>query len=480
MQSRAKANGWSLPGFLSDLGQLETVAAQLAGFSVTPTRDGDAQAAMVSAGYARGLNFAGLGRTGAIQLMLANLTASSVSYSPGGNNYPALNETRTGNAWYLDSSQKWQAAGTGVVRDSAYAYSNKSSAFERVTLLELSAKNLVLQSDALATTWTAVGSPVATNAASTKANRSFSSLAYGSAWGTDYVKQAVTFTGNAVKSVTFNIAQNGTDAGTFAIQLYDVTGSASVMTCTVTIASGGGCTAACSTGTLESIVAIADGAYYVKCLSTSVTAAHTMEVRVGTAGTAPSVQLSGIFAGDVLFPTSLVPTTSATVTRNADVSYVDLSGRALSLPRESTWYAKWIDLGSAALGATTCRVFQIGDQSTGNTFRLRYGNTGLLVFETLAGSTAVAATSVLGPALNDECEALCYVGTDGKPHLTLVINGVAGTKVDGSSTTALTAFNDTKVYLNQRSGGSNQGLIGLQAMRATVGNQSLATMQAMP
>lgn len=483
MQSRAQANGWKLPGFLSDLGQIETVAANLAGFSVTPTRDGDAQAAMQSAGAARGISFAGLGRSGAAALMLANLTASSVSYSPGGTNYPALTLTRGSTAYYLDKNTDWQSAASNVVRDSAYAYNNNASAYTRVTLLEASAKNLVLQSDALATTWTAVGSPTVTNAAATAANRSFSSIAYATGWGTDYVKQAITFTGNAVKGLSFLFKQSGTAAGTFTVQLYDVTATAAVAASTVTIASDGTMTCSSATGTQQQFLAEDNGVYRLTVQSTSVTAAHTNEVRIGTGGTVTAILVSGVMAVDNVIASSLYPTTTATATRSADVAYLDLAGTALAIPREATFYVKLIELGNLLLGAGFVRVFQLGDDTTAGTtsiaiYAATTGYTGVIY----NGSTNSSKTfSVTTPSLNDQVELLLYVDPTGLVTINQAINGVAGTAVTASSAQALQAsFKSTKLYLGSLNGSSNFGLAGVQYVKAAVGKQSFATMRNLP
>lgn len=483
MQSRARANGWSLPGFLSDLGQIETVAAQLAGFSVTPTRDGDAQAAMQSAGAARGISFAGLGRSGAVSLMLANLTASSVSYSPGGNNYPALNETRGSTAFYLDKNQDWQPAANNVVRDSAYAYNNNTTAYERVTLLEASAKNLVIQSDALATTWVAVGSPTVANAAATAANRPFSSIAFATGWGTDYVKQAITFTGNAVKGLSFLFKQHGTDAGTFTVQLYDGTATAAVMAATVTVASNGTMTCSTATGTQQSFLAQDNGVYELKVQATSVTAAHANEIRIGTGGTAPSILVSGVMAVDNPIASSLYPTTTATATRAADVAFQDLAGTALAVPREATFYLKFLELGTLSLTGGTHRAFQIGDGGTPAAILAVYDNgSGKWTVALGNGSTSQTATNTTAaPVLNDQTEMRIHVSPAGLAALEISVNGAASSSVTTGTPVALAAaWASTKAYLDSRDSGTGAGLLGLQAFKAAPGNQSLATMRNLP
>lgn len=399
----------------------------------------------------------------------------AVVYQPGGF---LSSETRGSTAFYLDSAQAWQSVGNNVLRDNAYAYNNATSARERVTLLEASTKNLVLQSDALATTWTAVGSPVVANAAATAANRPFSSIAFASAWGTDYVKQAITFTGNAVKGLAFLFKQNGTDAGTFSVQLFDSTGSASKMTATVTVAADGTMTAAASTGTLQSFLAEANGVYRMQVQATSVTAADTNEIRIGTAGTCPSILVSGVMAVDNVIVGSLYPTTTTTLTRSADAAARSLAGTGLALPRESTWYVKFVELGTALVNAA--RVLQLS--SVGGA-RLLINSNGVHYFATISDGTTTNSTTAFstGPAQNDQAELLLYVGPDGKITLEQSVNGAASTV--SAATAALTlpaAWGDKNLELGQSNGsGSSAGFLGLQSVKAIPGNYTLAQMRGL-
>lgn len=479
MQSRARANGWTLPGFLSDLGQIETVAAQLAGFSVTPTRDGDAQAAMQSAGAARGISFAGLGRSGAAALMLANLTASSVSYSPGGTNYPALSLTRGSTGFYTDKNTDWQSAANNVARDGAYAYNNATSAYSRTLLVEASIKNLVFQSDALGTTWTAVGSPTIANAAATGANRSFSSIAKATAWGTDYAKQAITFTGNAVKALAFLFKQNGTDAGTFTVQLYDVTGSVAVMAATVTVASDGTMTVNVGTGTQLQFLAEDNGVYRLTVQSTSVTAAHTNEIRIGTGGTIASILVSGVMAVDNLLPSSLYPTTTGTATRSADLASLPLAGTGLAVARECTLYYKFVELGTALLAGSN-RILQMGSGTNSNSNVAVLSSGGHYRVQISNSSTSAVATLSTTPAQGDQIEHRIYVSPSGVVTLEESINGAATNSVSTTAVTLPAAWSDTNLYLAQRDGGNNAGFAGFLAVKACPGNQSMATMRNLP
>jgi hypothetical protein len=382
----------------------------------------------------------------------------------------------------MSQAIQFNSVATNVLRDNDWEYNNATSLWERCTLLELAATNLVLQSDALATTWTAVGTPNAANAAQTAANRTFSKLTPATAFGTDYVKQSVTYTGDGVKAFSFLILSTGA-AGTFAAQVYDTTAGASVCTVTVTIASNGTMTAACSTGTFLKARARAGNVYRVDCQTTSVTAAHSNEIRLGTAGTATSVLLSGVQTSDNLVPSSLIPTTTGTVTRNADVAYLDLAGTALAVPRESTWYLKWIELGTSLLSASPIgRIFTIGDSTTANTnsLSLIYASPGRYRALWWNGSTSQQASAVNAVALNDGVEALIYISPTGYVTLTQVVNGIAESPVVSSGTEALAAaFASTRVVFAGNTGAA-VGLLGLQAFKAAVGNQSLATMRSLP
>lgn len=378
---------------------------------------------------------------------------------------------------------QFASVGSNVLRDNAYQLNNATSAYERITLLEMADTNLVLQSDALATTWSAGGSPVVTNAVGTYAGRPFSRLAYTTGWGTDKINQQIVFTGDGVKAVSLLAKMDGSNTGTFLFSIFDATATANRLLVTLTVAAGGGISAAATTGTLLKTVALADGVYRFDCQTTTVTAANVNRFYLGpNAATCPSILLSGAQASDNLVPSSLIPTTTATVTRAADVASRDLAGTSLSIPRESTWYVKFLALGTSLIPSAS--VFQIGDATTASTNTLAiYANSSKkFAAKWYAASTATTEiAAVASPALNDQVELLIYLDPTGKLHLTQALNGTAAATVDGSDTEAFqAAFASTKVYLNSADATpTNAGMTGVQSFKAIPGNYTLAQMRAL-
>jgi hypothetical protein len=152
----------------------------------------------------------------------------------------------------------------------------------------------------------------------TYANRPFSRLA-GLGTSSDYAKQTLTFTGDGVKAYSILAHIDASVTGTVGFKIQDTTAGSAVLQGTLTVAVGGAVSCSLTNGTLIVTRALADGAYRFDCQTTSVTAAHTNELRIGNAtGTAASILLSGVQASDATFPAGLIPSTTGTVTTVAD------------------------------------------------------------------------------------------------------------------------------------------------------------------
>lgn len=397
-----------------------------------------------------------------------------VSYQAGGS---GLTLTRGSTAFALDDYQRWQSFGANVSRPIANVYSNYVGGYVRAALVEASDKNLVIQSDALATTWTAVGSPTVANAAATAANRPFSSIAFATGWGTDYVKQAITFTGNAVKGLSLLFKQSGSAAGTFTVQLYDGTAAAAVMAATVTVAADGTMTCSTGTGTQQEFRAEADGVYRLKVQATSVTAAHTNEIRVGTGGTVTAILVSGVMAVDNVIASSLYPTTSAAATRSADLASLSFAGTPIAVPQSMTLYSRFIETGTTLLAASN-RILQLGSGTNSNSNVAILSSGGHYRVQIANGSTSAAASLASSAALGDQVEHRVYVSASGAATIEESINGAASTSTSTTAVAIPSAWSDTNLYFAQRDGGNNAGFGAFLAVRAYVGNVSMSDARA--
>ncbi len=191
------------------------------------------------------------------------------------------------------------------------------------TLVETASTNLVLQSSNFGTTWAAVGTPTRSAAAKYCGSIALDLIGDDDGAALEGYSQTITFTGNAVKSVSFLIAQ-GTSTST-VVALVDTTATANRVLGVVTW-SGGVPTYTPTTGTQERAPeAMGNGVWRIYVASSAVTAANTNSLRfypasdaaLSTAATG-TVYLGGVQAENALVASSHIPTTTGTVTRNAD------------------------------------------------------------------------------------------------------------------------------------------------------------------
>lgn len=229
-------------------------------------------------------------------------------------------------------------------------------------LSELASTNLVLQSENFGTTWTANGTPTRSAAALRCGGVVLDLIGDDDAGVQEAYLQPITFTGNAVKAVSFFIAQ-GT-ATTTILQLRDTTAVATRLDVAVTW-SGGVPQIAMTTGTHLGTDTLGNGVFRVRLATTAVTAANTNRFELYMAGSAAAntgnVYIGGVQAENNTVCTSYIPTTTATVTRNTDaLAYTtagNLSGIAgtatVELTGNSSGNAWIIGDGSAAFYVTS-------------------------------------------------------------------------------------------------------------------------------
>lgn len=191
------------------------------------------------------------------------------------------------------------------------------------TLVETASTNLVLQSSNFGATWAAVGTPTRSAAAKYCGSIALDLIGDDDGAALEGYSQTITFTGNAVKSVSFLIAQ-GTSTST-VVALVDTTATANRVLGVVTW-SGGVPTYTPTTGTQERAPeAKGNGVWRIFVASSAVTAANTNSLRfypasdaaLSTAATG-TVYIGGVQAENALVASSHIPTTTGTVTRNAD------------------------------------------------------------------------------------------------------------------------------------------------------------------
>ena len=228
------------------------------------------------------------------------------------------------------------------------------------------ATNIVLQSEDFGTTWAAIGATSPTRVAANARCGSvvLDLLGDDSALAAEGYSQTVTFTGNAVKSITVYM-KAGTSTNSL-LRLRDTSAGADRLLIPIAW-SGGVPTPTATTGTLEGtgVEALANGVYRLKFATTSVTATNTNVLEVYPAADAAlditatgTVNVGGVMVRNALTSAPYVKTTTAAVTVNADV--VTASGVGVINQVEGTLYVKAIGpVGAAQV------LFEI-DDGTGN------------------------------------------------------------------------------------------------------------------
>lgn len=190
--------------------------------------------------------------------------------------------------------------------------------------------NLVLQSEDFSTTWVNAGTPTFSANTTTLGSANLDTLGDDSAVAAEGKTQTITFTGNAVKVCSFVIKQ-GTSTST-VVRLRDTTALADRLLAAVTW-SGGLPVVTMTTGTLRGVDKLASSSFRVRVETTSVTAANVNSLEYYPATDSAllitntgDAQIGGMQCENSTLSHSYTPTTTATVTVNADSVTRALSG----------------------------------------------------------------------------------------------------------------------------------------------------------
>lgn len=247
----------------------------------------------------------------------------------------------SGSATFTRTSAASTVLSTGLIGD--VASGTARSRYDPSTLTyqglftEAADTNVCLQSEDFLTTWAAIGTPTNTPGAATCGTVSLSLIGDESAIVVEGYSQTITFTGDAVKSVSFFFKQ-GTSTST-AFQLVDTTAVADRLLGAITW-SGATPSITMTTGTLLQIAGPfgSSGVYRAEVLTTSVTATNTNSLRMYPATDAALAVLAtgNIYTGGVQAQNktnvcgSYVKTTTVAVTRNIDaLSYTSANIKSI-------------------------------------------------------------------------------------------------------------------------------------------------------
>jgi hypothetical protein len=224
--------------------------------------------------------------------------------------------TRAGSGTFTDSAGTLQTAATDVPR-----FDHNPATGESLGLLVEEARtNLMLQSEAFATTWTATSAFVSSNTTVAPDGTTTGDTITASSSTAGRILQGIPFTGDGDKAISVWL-KAGT-APTSIIRVDDST-AAFVSRLVINITwTGGVASGLASLGTLQGIDAYPNGLYRIRGLAVGVVAANTNRYRIepdSTNGTG-SVIAWGAQAENGAFSTSYIPTTTAAATRAADVA----------------------------------------------------------------------------------------------------------------------------------------------------------------
>ena len=341
-------------------------------------------------------------------------------------------------------------------------------------LLEGARTNLVIQSDALtaANGWTLDAPAVVTAAYSTVGSLALSRIT-GAATG--HVRRAVTLTGDGTKAFSAVVQFDGV-AGTTRHALYDTTVPALRVEIIVTWSADGTATAAAgAAGTLLFFEPLVAGSYRIIAAAPSCVAANSHNVYAHLAGTASSVRVGGVQVENAVFPSSIIPTTTTTLTRAAD----SLSFAFAAAPQAMTVYVDLVDFGSSALATAGGAVFDIGSFSGTATTFIVYTGAGNYVIDVVGGAGEFTSV-VTGATYGVRGEVRALLAATGVAQIGMSVADGAETLGSATAVNALGAtFRLPILYLNTYGGAGAIGYAAYRALRIAVGVKTMAEMRAM-
>jgi hypothetical protein len=278
--------------------------------------------------------------------------------------------------------------------------------------------------------------------------------------------------GQRTKGFSFLLKQDGAVAGTALFSIGDSTAGVTRGIVTATISAAGVVTAVGSSGaTVLRVESLADGVYRVHAYVTGTLAANVHAVYVANSGTATSYLISGIDVENGVFPTSLIPTTTATVTRAADV----LTYNLLALPRAITIRTDALCRVSPN-AATNYGVWGLG--SAGPPYALgRYDGTTLQSHIQHFGSgSLVSSQTTTAPTYGQRTELRHVLRSTGGVIAALAVDGGAESATAVSTAGVLAAaWSDTALLVGN--GGGQPATVLLRSLRIAADEQTLAYMR---
>lgn len=384
--------------------------------------------------------------------------------------------SRTGTATYVDSAGVLRTAATGVIRDAHFIGGI------RTVLLEATRINICKQSENFGTTWVAAGTPTRVAASHTASGVTLDLIGDDDAAAREYYAQTIGFTGDAVKAVSVFVKQ-GTSTSV-VVRIRDTTAGADRLLAAITW-NGAVPVITMTTGTSFGSVAYADGVYRILLATASVTAANTNELQVNPATNAAlsnaavgTVYAGGVMVEDAIFPSSYIPTTTVSVTRNTDFFQLPFT----ATPQAMTADVRFVERGSGLDTANQMRVFYIGANGAGNARLIMDrigGQTKYRIDNIDAAGAQAQVADLVTTAYGDVVELRAPLFADGSVNIGETLNGGAeSVSVQSAALSIPGAWSAQTITINSDPAGGTVGFIALQYIRFAAGSaNSLATMQ---
>lgn len=223
------------------------------------------------------------------------------------------------------TTQNGNTVASNVVTEAAGAALNPTTVIKGLSIWE-ARTNLCLQSENFGVTWGVDGTPTRVAANARCGDVVLDLIGDDDGAAVEAYRQTVTFTGDAVKAISLFVKQ-GTSTES-VVRLVDTTLVAERLLASVTWV-GGVPAIAMTTGTHEGTDALCNGVYRIRFTTASVTATSVNSLRLYQATTVAfavantgTINMGGVQCENALFCGPYIPTTTATVTRNAELAEV--------------------------------------------------------------------------------------------------------------------------------------------------------------
>lgn len=193
-------------------------------------------------------------------------------------------------------------------------------------------------------------------------------------------------------------------------------------------------------------------------------------VQIATSGDAVDVWCPQ--TDDFSFPTSEMPTTTASVTRGAD-SY----NFPAPVPGPLTGYVKFVEKGTARLDA---RIYQVSNAAGAAPRLIGFASGGKFAAFHENASSTVQSTQSGAPALNDSVEYMSRLYANGSVDSVQSLNGAAATVSTQSAALAIaSAWSGALLWLNAAGTAGDNGFTAIASFKIAAGTRSIEEMRAL-